>query len=178
MKNPEVNHLDHRRTVVGQSVWCIAKLCTLSSVMMSSVPTCACVCVYTCVYTCEERLRLAHTARSRDRTRAGIISSPRATKFLPSPTDPIEQTTIRKHSLARRILRPPFILELYNEPPVVFPCRSSVHNERKKRIFQKSLSPHVYVCIHGDLWAEVYLTSSLYYLNVTIIPTDPIRYFE
>lgn len=116
--------------------------------MMSSV----CMCVYTCVYTCEERLRLAHTARSRDRTRAGIISSPRATKFLPSPTDPIEQTTIRKHSLARRILRPPFILELYNESPgcISLSVLGSQPRERKESF--RNLCRPTYMYVYTEIY--------------------------
>lgn len=120
--------------------------------MMSSM--CASVCVYMCVYTCEERLRLAHTARSRDRTRAGIISSPRATKFLPSPTDPIEQTTIRKHSLARRILRPPFILELYNESPgcISLSVLGSQREKEKNLLDLLNLCRLTYMYIYTEIY--------------------------
>lgn len=59
---------DHWRTVAEQSVWCIAQLCTLSSMMMSFVS-----------HVCEERLRLAYRkVAGLDQDRPFVFSPPRA----------------------------------------------------------------------------------------------------
>lgn len=63
---------DQWHTVAEQSVWCIAQLCTLSSMMMSSVS-----------HVCEERLRLAYRkVAGPNQDRPLVFSPPRAT---PSP---------------------------------------------------------------------------------------------
>lgn len=138
-----------RRTVVGQSAWCIAKLCTLSSAVMSSAPR-------ACARVCEERLRLAYRKVARYRTRAGIISPPRANRIpLPSPLIPLNKFTAFWAFAHSYNVTPSFyrsdISGLWNESPVAFHLSWSFAHGRKG-IFYKSLLPsHTYV--YDDLWS-------------------------
>lgn len=121
---------------------------------------CVCVRAYAC-----ERDCVSHSARSRDRTRAGIISPLRATKFLPFHWSHWNKpTAIRQSSFIRKILRSLFIAGI-----LIFDLWL-----RRKKILYRNLY-HVYYIIHEDLQAEAYFTSSPCYLNVTIIPIDPTR---
>lgn len=174
-KTPKrVSRLGHRRTVVGQNVWCIAKLCTLSLVMMSSVPhTCVCVCMRMCARM--KRDCVSHTARSQDRTRAGIISPPR-TKFLPSPVIPLSKPLfVSIHSPVEF-----YVLLLFwdfrTNHQLYFPIGPRFTTRERKESFRNLCRLSVYIYTRRFMSGSV--SSSLYYLNVTIIPTDPTRYFE
>jgi len=102
--------------------------------MMSSVHR-TCVCVRVRV----RRDCVSHTARSRDRTRAGIISPPRG-KISPFPLNPLNEFvplfTAFPHWSG--VLRSSFIANILgpsNESPLILPCRFLVHDPERKESF-------------------------------------------